>query len=421
MKVLLISYFIAPLSKIGSIRWTKISKYLKRKYDVKIDVLTMKKDFDINPKLYTIEKKDILLERDLAYFNKYIALDYGLMASIYRYFFYQFREIAKKRKSHDHVTKEIIAENKGRGIKLDRGLEPVYEKKQNRSLRNKLIEIKERVETKDSKTQCLRYLKKNGMDKYDVVISTYSPIWTHFVAKKIKSFKRDIYWIADFRDQYAFDLLEQKEFERRKEFACRHLGNADAIFKVADDINLFLPKNFSDHFIPNGYDPEEAVKSVEPRKFNFLFTGSLYEGKRDFSPLFQAIKELEREKRVLIDDISVDYAGADGAEIVKMASKWNLSSIVIDYGGLSRKDTLKLQGSCAILLLADWNTKYNKPFWSGKAYEYMMAKKPIVFIMSGDVPYSRPYKEIHLLGGVCYEEARPEKTMEEVKDFIEMQ
>jgi hypothetical protein len=48
----------------------------------------------------------------------------------------------------------------------------------------------------------------------------------------------------------------------------------------------------------------------------------------------------------------------------------------------------------------------------------MMSRKPIVYIVNGDKPYSLPSKYMERLGGVCYEEARHEETYPALKEYI---
>jgi len=423
MKILLVTYFIAPLQKIGSVRWTKISKYLKKEYGVQIDVLTMEKDFDNGSSLFSVEKKDSLLEADMHYFDNYVSLKYGFIASVYRFIYYYIREIAKREntlnQSQDGVAfdiKDIKTTKEEKNILGIKAVDMIKDDIKN-NIQFWMSKIKDSLECMDSIKTCIHYIQEKTMD-YDVVISTYSPIWTHFVAKKIKKINPGITWIADFRDAYAVDLLPAKEFEKRKTFASDHLKSANAVVKVLEEMNLFLPTGIREYIITNGYDMDEATEPQKPHRFNFVFTGSLYGEKRDLTPLFEAIDGLCREGKIDISDISVDYAGQNGSAIHNMARKFKLHDIVNNYGVIGRKEALKLQSSCAILLLADWNTKENKPCWSGKAYEYMMAKKPIVFIMSGDVPGSLPSRNINKLGGVCYEKANNKETMKLLKQFI---
>ena len=410
MKILLISYFIAPLHKIGSVRWTKISKYLKKNHDTTIDVLTMEKDYDRNPSVYSVERKDKILEADLEVFNKYTTIRYGITTSIFRYLYYKIRNRSKTTSS---IVSQLGDGNSEMGFCEIEKVRGYIAKK----LKEWLQTTKERLETKDSIKKCSRYGLREASN-YDVVISSYSPIWTHLVAEQIKEANPSIVWIADFRDAYAVDILSDDEYNKRKDFGRKHLTKADFVFKVVDGLNLFVPNGIVECLIPNGFDPDDAIAPIKPCRFNFVYTGSLYGNIRDLSPLFSALKSLSEEAKIDLSDVTVDYAGVDGSEIMKMASQFGLQKLVINHGRIAHTEALKLQSTGAILLLADWNTERNKPYWSGKAYEYMMSRKPIVFIMSGDVAHSLPARNITKVGGVCYEKARSTETMIELKEYI---
>lgn len=73
MKVLLVCEWIAPAQTIGAIRWTKISKYLKKCHGEKIiiDVLTNTKN---NSYVSKPCPKDALLEKEMRYFDHYFAV-----------------------------------------------------------------------------------------------------------------------------------------------------------------------------------------------------------------------------------------------------------------------------------------------------------------------------------------------------------
>lgn len=51
-------------------------------------------------------------------------------------------------------------------------------------------------------------------------------------------------------------------------------------------------------------------------------------------------------------------------------------------------------------------------------YEYMMAQKPIIYMMAGDEPDSLPSRDMEKLGGICYEQCRHEETYVLLKNYI---
>ncbi|MEH6784693.1 MAG: hypothetical protein V7688_12485 [Alcanivorax jadensis] len=168
--------------------------------------------------------------------------------------------------------------------------------------------------------------------------------------------------------------------------------------------------------IYNGYDPDD-IKSIvsndhrplSEKIFRVVYTGALYGGKRDISPFFSAFSEVVQRLALPLDSIQLDYAGSEGEAFRKTANHYGLSACVTDHGRVSRVDSLNLQIDSDLCLLASWNTKSDKGIITGKIFEFFMNRKPVVSIVSGDVPDSE-LKEIITLAnaGYCYEEADKE-------------
>ena len=143
----------------------------------------------------------------------------------------------------------------------------------------------------------------------------------------------------------------------------------------------------------------------------------MHMGHSDSVPLFKSIMDCG-----LQNDIVIDYAGKDGSEIKRQANTFGLESIVKDYGYLSRFDTAKLQVQSDIFLVISWNTKNDQGILTGKFYEALQHKKPIIAIVSGDIPNSELavlIKRYNL--GYCYEEAEALDSYRDIKSYLTTQ
>lgn len=126
------------------------------------------------------------------YFDNYVSLRYGFIASIYRFIYYYIRGIAKREntlnQSQDGVAfdiKDIKTTKEEKNILGIKAVDMIKDDIKN-NIQFWMSKIKDSLECMDSIKTCIHYIQEKTMD-YDVVISTYSPIWTHFVAKKIKN------------------------------------------------------------------------------------------------------------------------------------------------------------------------------------------------------------------------------------------
>lgn len=391
MKILIVSEYIAPLQAIASIRWTKIAKYLKISHsNIHITVLTNEKIFDGNN-----QRKDLMLEKDMCFFDEYWQLSKSNMLKKYE-------AIKKKNSSSVSAIQIEIQQCSSKG-----SLVQILKKEGLLGVRD----IKEKILFSQAK----QFLKDRQFD-FDVVISTYGPAWPHLVAERIKKKHPSIFWIADFRDPYAKETDGPFSFWRHNLFVKRHCIAADVITRVTDDLYLNEPENAVVKMLPNGYDPEEALAPLSPRDFTIVFTGALYGERRDIGVVCKAVKELVLEQK--IDGVKVLYAGPDGELGRKIACRYDAQEYLQDLGALKRTDALKLQQNAAILLQLNWNTKAERCQWSGKMYEYMMMRKPIIFVVTGDEPYSFPSYNMSKLGGICYEQCRHKETYPLLKQYI---
>lgn len=391
MKILIVSEYIAPLQAIASIRWTKIAKYLKISHsNIHITVLTNEKIFDGNN-----QRKDLMLEKDMCFFDEYWQLSKSNMLKKYE-------AIKKKNSSSVSAIQIEIQQCSSKG-----SLVQILKKEGLLGVRD----IKEKILFSQAK----QFLKDRQFD-FDVVISTYGPAWPHLVAERIKKKHPSIFWIADFRDPYAKETDGPFSFWRHNLFVKRHCIAADVITRVTDDLYLNEPENAVVKMLPNGYDPEEALAPLPPRDFTIVFTGALYGERRDIGVVCKAVKELVLEQK--IDGVKVLYAGPDGELGRKIACRYDAQEYLQDLGALKRTDALKLQQNAAILLQLNWNTKAERCQWSGKMYEYMMMRKPIIFVVTGDEPYSFPSYNMSKLGGICYEQCRHKETYPLLKQYI---
>jgi hypothetical protein len=160
--------------------------------------------------------------------------------------------------------------------------------------------------------------------------------------------------------------------------------------------------------IPNGFDEEDRVTEAitEDGMFSFAYVGALYEGKRDLSLLFQAIREMIDAGAMDMEKIRFHYAGSEVSFLIGQAQKYGLEGIIEDHGHLTHEACLKLQASVRFLVMCTWNEKGEEGVFPGKLIEYMLMKKPVINITNGKLPYCEVTQVIRDLDlGVSCEEA----------------
>ena len=224
-------------------------------------------------------------------------------------------------------------------------------------------------------------------EKVDAIISSSSPVTGHIIAHDL-SIKYSISWIADFRDlwtqnhYYPYSRI-RRFFERRLEV--KSLESAKSLTTVSQNMAAELKKihnNIRVFSIPNGFDLDD-VNNLETNltdKFTIIYTGSLYQGKRDPLKLFQALSELFAENTLDPQKVEVRFYGRQENWMSNEITKYGLERIVIDCGFVSREVALLKQRESQILLLLLWDHPSEVGVYTGKVFEYIASKRPILAI-----------------------------------------
>jgi len=232
-------------------------------------------------------------------------------------------------------------------------------------------------------------IKILNREKIDLLYSSAPPYTCHLIGYFLKKISGKP-WVADFRDSWVGWLSTPKrplipyKIDRYLEQLVLH--SADKILTVskgvAEDLQRRNPEVNSQKwaFLPNGYDSADFV-DLKPlgqnEKFTITYTGSLY-GHRNPQTLLRALEELFRHSPELRKRIKLRFVGRIGKNIEKMlkAPQWNSIVEVISY--VSHQESIRyLLGSDVALLVID-EAPANCGILTGKLFEYLGARKPIL-------------------------------------------
>lgn len=272
------------------------------------------------------------------------------------------------------------------------------------------------------------YKNELCLNNYDIVFSTFGPLCALQAGMFVKKQNPSIKWVCDFRDPVLVELaplLFRPYYKHCQNSACK---KADSIVTVSNGFMKRICKDkYSDKafMIPNGYDlkDKEFFKPVSTDNiFKITYVGALYSGKRDFSPVFRALKELCDENKISPENISFEYAGAEFSVLSFQAQMFDMEKILHNNGKLSRGTCLQLQYSSQLLMLSTWNNKGEEGVFPGKFLEYMMIGRPIVAVVDGNLGNSE-VAQVMAEGnfGVTYEAANEEKDYLVLKNYIKNQ
>lgn len=323
---------------------------------------------------------------------------------------------------NDYTQKPIVDKRNSKGLNLILSnlfdcckkighvlLDPViYAKEEGKTIKDKIIEL---------------YNNTDSIRDFDVVISSFTPLGCLQAAEYIRKIENAA-WIIDFRDlmdnmnytviNRSINLIRQKHFVKTADAClCVSEGNTKRLVTYN---TLYVDKIYT---VYNGYETSFTLQSTQTdnQSVHICYTGTLFGGKRDCSPLFKALKNIHTSFPVVID-----YAGRDYEIIVNQAIKYGLENIIINHGFLSRTEVADLQAKSDIFLVLSWNTKHDQGILTGKFYEALQHRKPIIALVDGDMPDSELKMLIdryHL--GICYEEATRERSEQLLQNYLERQ
>jgi glycosyltransferase involved in cell wall biosynthesis len=234
-----------------------------------------------------------------------------------------------------------------------------------------------------------KILKEEPGIKY--IYSTSPSFVNHLVAKRIKG-KSGVKWIADFRDFYYLNNIEDAKFFFRKFIDKRLertiLQNADLLnFTTRNMFNEYL-KRYSflekkSEIVYNGFDEGEfdfngiSVKRAG-NKLIIFYAGSFYKGVRSPAPLLNALEKLLELKGLSADDIEIRIAGNIPDEIFEEFKGYKIYPSIVLLGIIPRKQALQEMMNAHFLWLIIGSEKAHYFSFPVKGYEYIAARRHIL-------------------------------------------
>lgn len=225
--------------------------------------------------------------------------------------------------------------------------------------------------------------------RFDAVISSSPPESVHHVAAAVHG---ALPWIADLRDPWTGGGVGAKHgalgaLDRVLEPMT--LRSAQALTTVSEPIAAALRERYPKtpvHVVRNAFDQRDwiDIPFVQPSKATFIYAGQLYSGKRDPRPLFAAIADLLHARLVSPDELSVDFYGEESAWLHDEVRRYGIGAVVHIRGMLPRHAVLEKERAASRLLLFLWDDPRERGTYTGKLFEYLGARRPILAIGGPD-------------------------------------
>ena len=356
-KVLIITYYWIPSGGSGVQRWVKFVKYLR--------------NFGWEPIVYTPENPEYP-STDHSFLND-IPTDITVLKTPIWEPYNVYRKLTSK--GNEPIKAGFISENKKHG----------WKDKLSVWIRgNFLIPDPRKYWIKPSVSYLSTYLKENSID---AIITTGPPHSMHFIGLGLKKNFPNIPWVADFRDPWTSiyfykDLkigwLANKQHHRLER---KIIQSTDCVLVVSQGMKQeyenLNPKRIE--VVSNGYDEADLKhkECVLDSKFSISHIGLLTPKQNPYI-LWKVLSEICYDDPLFRADLAIQLVGNIDFSVIELIKQFGLYDQLYKSDYLPHSEAINRQRSSQILLLLLMNEPGNKCILTGKLFEYLSAKRPIL-------------------------------------------
>ena len=232
----------------------------------------------------------------------------------------------------------------------------------------------------------LRHSRDLGEWAPEVLVVSGPPFSAFFVAQRIAR-QRKIPWVADYRDLWtvsSYYLLGPVRRRVDRALESRLLRTASLVTTVSQPLADEMHHAFDvrSEVVFNGYDPSDlaalapASEAHSGLPLRIVYAGEIYEGKRDPEPLFRALASMGLgPEQVLVE------CHGDTVHLVEDAARRHGVERLVRCGPrLPHAESVALQQGADVLLLLMWNDLGERGVYTGKLFEYLGARRPILML-----------------------------------------
>jgi glycosyltransferase involved in cell wall biosynthesis len=245
--------------------------------------------------------------------------------------------------------------------------------------------------------KCSRPIAHKLAHDIDIVISTYGPAASHLIAKEMKLENPKIRWIADYRDLWSINYTDRSPEWAKRSLMKRELDTIVGFSDGASTVSVGLSKKLQEFLgLPvivsfNGYDisNERLLNNLTKSKkihkqtpIKIIYTGAIYKGYRDPSPLFDAISILDKKGIIVPGDIAVEFYGGSLGSLEKCNYYRDCFQYIDIKGHVSRDHSLFAQSNADLLLLLESPHPDASLGLTGKIFEYIATGVPVMSLGS---------------------------------------
>lgn len=194
-------------------------------------------------------------------------------------------------------------------------------------------------------------------------------------------------WVAELRDLWTDNHYYPYPMWRRvleTWLERRTLRTATGLVTVSEPLARTLRLRYSlpTDTVLNGFDPVDypPVQSTRTDPYlTIVYTGTVYRANQSAKPLFDALKRLgSRAERIRVAFYSHSINGI--VAIRSEAQQYGVAHLLDVHDAVPYCEALARQRAADMLLLLLWNDPRERGVYTGKLFEYLGARRPILGI-----------------------------------------
>lgn len=243
-------------------------------------------------------------------------------------------------------------------------------------------------------------INKLKQEKFDAVISTGPPHSNHLIGYNLAK-KTGILWLADFRDPWT-TMDYYKDFKLTR-FADKKHHLLESKILLSASAVIVVGKLMQDEFeskgaqrvelITNGFDESdfEDVQTLD-KDFTLVHVGSFFK-RRNPDALWKAIAQLKKINHPLLQHLKVKLIGRIDPFVLASIEQNDIGEFFEQIPFKPHNEVIKFLNSAQILLLPIDDFEGSRWVLTGKLFEYMASKRPVLCIGPTDGDAAMVIKE----------------------------
>ncbi|ABU56905.1 conserved hypothetical protein [Roseiflexus castenholzii DSM 13941] len=224
----------------------------------------------------------------------------------------------------------------------------------------------------------------------DVLVASSGPPTSLLIANALHQ-QYNLPWVGELRDLWTDNHYYSYPMWRRvleTWLERRTLRTAAGLVTVSEPLAhaLRLRYNLPTEVVLNGFDPADYPPMRPTRadpQLTIVYTGTIYRINQRAAPLFAALQRLgARAARVRVTVYSHSISGI--VAIRSEAQQYGVEHLLDVRDAVPHREALAQQRAADVLLLLLWNDPRERGVYTGKLFEYLGARRPILGIGPAD-------------------------------------